>query len=582
LTFTHDRDIDANRSRSDWKWSIFCGAAVLIAVFLINPVAEMATTDDWSYARTTQLFADSGHFVYNGWGAPMLGWQVIWGALFVKLFGFSFLALRTSTILLGITSAILLHRILLRFGIHPLHAAFGTLIVALCPQFLAETVSFMTDIPGFLCILLCIYGCQRALAASSDRSALLWLCFSAALNIVGGTVRQIVWLGALVLVPSAFWLLRRRRGFPAIGVALWVFSCFCIFLFLRWFQRQPYTVPEGLIDGKIDKDTFKHFLAGLIFIPLDSLIFTLPILVAWLPDLRRLGRISLFILLTCIACVAYALWRRNYLPPWIGDVVTIEGIFRTGPLLGGGPTVLPHWLRISCLVLLFASLSGFLISVKRTIERSRATLEPEVLTWTETLTLLIPFAMAYMALLMPRAAFSIHLLNVFDRYLIPLITIIVILLMRLFSERQGDRLPGICLVTLLFFVFFGVAGTHDLFAANRAILRAIDELVATGVPAVSIDAGWTSDGWNQIVLYGYVNQPRLENPPGAYHPTLGGPLVGCGFGDGSLFPGLHPRYVLVFIPRNCLEPSMFEPVSYKAWLPPNQRTVYIERNPSEP
>jgi hypothetical protein len=579
---THDQDIDATRGRSDWKWSMFCGAALLIAVFFIHPVAEMATSDDWSYARTAQLFADSGHFFYNGWGAPMLGWQVIWGALFVKLFGFSFFTLRISTILLGTTSAILLHRILLRFGIRPLHAAFGTLIIVLCPQFLAETVSFMTDIPGFLCILLCIYGCQRALAAGSDRSALLWLCFSTALNILDGTVRQIVWLGALVLVPSAFWLLRRRRGFPAFGVLLWVFSICGIFLFLRWFQHQPYTLPEGLIDGKIDKNTFKHFLAGLIFIPLDSLIFTLPILVAWLPDLRRLRRISLFILLTCIACVAYALWRRDYLPPWIGDVVTIEGIFRTGPLLGGGPRVLPDWLRISCLVLLLGSLSGFLISVTRTTKTSDAALEPKALTWAQTLTLLVPFALAYTTLLLPRAAFSIHLFNVFDRYLVSLIATIVILLMRLFSERQGDRVPAICFVTLLIFVFFGVAGTHDLFVADRAILRAIDELVAADVPAASIDAGWTSDGWNQIVLYGYVNQPRLKNPPGAYHPTLGGPLVNCGFGDGSQFPGLHPRYVLVFIPRNCLEPSTFAPVSYTTWLPPNKRIVYIERNPSEP
>ncbi|MEI9981306.1 MAG: glycosyltransferase family 39 protein [Edaphobacter sp.] len=118
----------------------------------------MPTSDDLSYARTAQLFADTGHFIYNGWATAMLGWQIVWGALFIKLFGFSFLVLRASTILLAIASAVLLHRILLRFGIEPRNAAFGTLIVILCPQFLAETVSFMTDIPGVLCIFVCIYG----------------------------------------------------------------------------------------------------------------------------------------------------------------------------------------------------------------------------------------------------------------------------------------------------------------------------------------------------------------------------------------------------------------------------------------
>ena len=36
--------------------------------------------DDLSYLRTAFLFAQTGHFVYNGWTTAMLGAQIVWAA----------------------------------------------------------------------------------------------------------------------------------------------------------------------------------------------------------------------------------------------------------------------------------------------------------------------------------------------------------------------------------------------------------------------------------------------------------------------------------------------------------------------
>ncbi len=46
--------------------------------------------DDWSYMWSARVLAKTGCVVYNGWATAMLTWQLYWGALFVRLFGFLF------------------------------------------------------------------------------------------------------------------------------------------------------------------------------------------------------------------------------------------------------------------------------------------------------------------------------------------------------------------------------------------------------------------------------------------------------------------------------------------------------------
>src|SRR3974390_3019231 len=81
------------------------------------PIAEMGFDDDWSYIKTAQIFAGTGHFVYNGCARLMLGWEIPWGALFILLFGFSFTAVKLSTFPIALASLLLFHAIQVRFGI---------------------------------------------------------------------------------------------------------------------------------------------------------------------------------------------------------------------------------------------------------------------------------------------------------------------------------------------------------------------------------------------------------------------------------------------------------------------------------
>src|SRR4029078_13384805 len=73
----------------------------LLMVLLVNPVREFPLNDDWSYSLAVQSLIKSGHLTLSVFTSMPLIAQVLWGALFCLPFGFSFTALRTSTITLG-------------------------------------------------------------------------------------------------------------------------------------------------------------------------------------------------------------------------------------------------------------------------------------------------------------------------------------------------------------------------------------------------------------------------------------------------------------------------------------------------
>jgi hypothetical protein len=297
---------------------LICTSVVAICLWSTWPVAEIGFIDDWSYAKTAQVFAQTGHFAYNGWATAMLGWQVVWGALFIKLFGFSFTVLRLSMLPIALATIFLFHAILLRFGVNPRNAVLGTLTLGLSPLFMPLAVSYMTDVPGLFVIVLCLYLCQRAVAAGNGRATIAWLCLAAASNVVGGTVRQIAWLGALVMVPSAGWLLRKRRGVLLASFLLWAASVVGVFACMRWFARQPYSVPEHIFGGPNwpIAHPWHHFCLEIIGAVLCLLLLVYPILVAWLPELRTPNRAALLhIAWITLACGLF-LWMANRVAPW--------------------------------------------------------------------------------------------------------------------------------------------------------------------------------------------------------------------------------------------------------------------------
>jgi hypothetical protein len=557
---------------------IICALIVAVSVLATYPVAEMGFQDDWSYIRTALEFARTGHFVYNGWSTAMLGWIIPWGALFIKIFGFSFTIVRLSLLPVTIGCIYLFHASLVRFGIRRRNAVLGALTVGLSPIFLPMAASYMTDVAGLFVIVLCLYFCQRAVAAHSDRATVLWLCCAAASNVAGGTVRQISWLGGLVMVPSTAWLLRRRRGVVATGISLWIMSILTVLACLHWWNRQPYSVPEHILHGPVTAHMVHHFVGILIKSFLCLLLLVYPILVAWLPAARRLTRAAAVRVGSGVLVLTVFLWKvktpDDWLAPWLTHL--IQSLMRkSGEYPGVTETPWPLLVRVAISVFVLAAVFVVVEMLLSKFRRGRSSSGLEPVIRQDLLWLLGPFSLSYIVMLLPRGIYAL----VYDRYLLGLMPLAIILLTRFYQRVVEDDMPAICFLILGSFGLFSIAGTHDWFAANRARIVAIDEVRATGVPKTAIQGAFEYDGWTQIEAARFVNEERIEVPAGAFHKNMRMYRLPerCWHFFGWYAPAIDPKYLIVSSPSSCFADSTFSPVTFQTWLPPFHRTIYVQR-----
>jgi hypothetical protein len=263
--------------------------------------------------------------------------------------------------------------------------------------------------------------------------------------------------------------------------------------------------------------------------------------------------------------------------PWLGHVIGTLSIFSsTGEMLGSRPVTLTLSIRVALSLLVIAAV---LTLVEQLLEKPWRRESPGVVSLNEALWMLGPFAISYVALLLPRALYSF----IYDRYLLGLMPIAIIFLLLLYQRWVGERLPAITIATLTLFALYATAGTHDWFALNRARAAAVAQIHSSGVPMTSIQGGFDYDGWTQIETAGYVNDPRIRNPPYAYQTSLE-PLIlqsQCRLDFARYTPAIHPRYFVVFSIMPCLWIPGSQSVTYNTWLPPFHRTIFIQEAPPD-
>lgn len=554
---------------------ILCVLLVGLCVLAIHPVLDAACGDDFSYVKTALDFERTGKFVYNGWAAPISGWLIPWGALFVKLFGFSFDILRISIFPIAAATIVLFHQILRRFGINSQNAVFGTLAVGLSPIFLFPATMYQTDVPGLFVTLLCIYMCQRAVAAQTDRRALAWLISAALVNIGGGTVRQTAWLGVLVIVPSTAWLLRKRRGAILTGTLMWLFGVVAILACLHWFNQQPYSLREQIVPWPVGPRDLRHMTYQMTKTFLCLILVILPVSIAWITTARRLSRsakwrFALAILLSILVAVHFykAGTADTWAEPWLIPTLDYTAF-----------GVAPLWVRavISFLVVTLA----VLLAEQLVQESSGSGDTDQPSGWGHVAWILGPFTLSYLLLLVPRATLQM----VQDRYLLGIAPFAIIVLLKLYQERVNRTLPVVSFIVLVVIAVISVGYVHDFFAASRALTNVVATVEKSGIPrddlqaGTDIESGWAQDGWVQIEEGGHINDAHIKVPVGAYKPYVPDARIPpeCQNYLASRMPAIHPEYFVVRKPKSCFAPTTFPVIHYKTWFPPFHRAIYVEK-----
>ncbi len=556
-----------------------CAIAPIVCYLLIEPYGKIGIDDDWSYIKTAQVLAQTGHIAYNGWATAMLGWQLYFGAFFVKLFGFSFTAVRLSTAIEAAVAAFLLQRICIRAGLNPWNAALATLTFVLSPVFLARAFTFMSDISGMLCILVCLYMCLRAIQARGVNSAVTWISLAALVNAAGGTARQIAWLGVLVMVPSTLWLLRRSWRVLIAGCISWIAGVGIVAASMRWFATQPYSIPPPLFSTHAF-DLARNFGRVVLGGAGVLLLFALPVLLFFGGFLRSWRRRAAAVVAAVVAMAPIHLLKIDKWPAnEASDTITTPTFERLN-------VIAVHVVHLDAarygfrVLLTGATVFGLLCLGLCFFERRQGHPDPQAekapISWQKLGVILAPFTAAYLVLLALQSA-------IFQRYFLPLLAILLLVLTRLYQERVQKKLPLASVSLVILFGAFSVAATHDNFALYRGYASAIDELRANGIPATAILGPWEFGGWTEVEKAGYVNDIRIRVPKGAFVPPparfLPANCTPWFFGSLDEMPAIKPAYAVSSDPRECGGQLAYPPAEYRTWIAPRVNSIYAVRLP---
>jgi hypothetical protein len=568
---------------------MFCALAVLICELISHPFAEMGISDDGPYILIARTLAATGHIVYNGWVEPMLAFQIYFSAGLIKLFGFSYSVTRLSSLITAMVLAFFLQRILVRCGVSERNATIATLALVLSPLYLVLSVTFMTDIFGLFGIVICFYGCLRALQSVSDRAAIAWLSFAVFSNALCGTSRQIAWLGILVIVPSTLWLLRSRRRVLFAGVAATLCGVLFLSACVQWLKHQPYVIATRLVPITFPFANpvaeAAHTIGEFAHTFLDIPFLLLPLFALFLPQIwKSRPPVRIVISIVSLAYLLLAIHLRISHADFLleptagarGGWVGIHGIHEGTDLPGDPPVLIHTSLQVLLTVVSIGGLLGFVVSLlfPPTIPATTPIAETSsaTLSWHQLRILLLPYAIAYTLLLIPRATNALY-----DRYMFGLLFVLLLCLVRLYQEKIDYRIPATGVLLVAVMAFFGIILTHNTFAFYRARVVLANELQAAGIPATSMDNGWEYNFDVEVEHAPSINYPDLVSPAHFYTTAPNPPPGPCHAFWYYFTPHVHPLYGASFDPNVCDGPAPFAPVHYARWPGLAAGTVYAVR-----
>jgi hypothetical protein len=161
-------------------------------------------------------------------------------------------------------------------------------------------------------------------------------------------------------------------------------------------------------------------------------------------------------------------------------------------------------------------------------------------------------------MLMPRASTG----GFFDRYLLPLMALLLLVLARYYQERVRPKLPTLSAVFITIVACFTIVGIHDMFAMYRGYLAAFQQVRSSGVPATAISGSWENDGWTELETVGYINESRVRIPRDAYvyQPVTFFP-AGCDGNPLDRIPAVKPIYRLSHVATPAHQLYLYREVS---------------------
>lgn len=209
-----------------------CAAPLAFLAFCLtlSPwLYDLPLNDDWAYALGVRNLLAQGRFVLCDWAASTQLPHLAGGALFAKLFGFSFASLRFYNLAVSAAAVLVFYRTLEEFDIAPADRLLASLVFCLNPLFLVLANSFMTDVTYLFWMTLACWLFIRYLKSG----AAAWLAGSGLCAAAACLTRQIGIALPLACTVSLAW---ERRLTWKNALLIWAFPLAAAAGYGLWFK----------------------------------------------------------------------------------------------------------------------------------------------------------------------------------------------------------------------------------------------------------------------------------------------------------------------------------------------------------
>jgi hypothetical protein len=479
----------------------------IVMVILVNPIGDFPLNDDWAYAYSVKVLLEQGDFRLSGWTATNLFPQVLWGALFSLPFGFSFTALRFSTLTLGLIGVLATYGLLREVGAPTKLAHLGALLVAVNPIYFSLSNTFMNDVPFAAIATLSLYFLLRGLKYHSNLQIVIGMLIAG----IAILTRQIG-----LAIPVAFgcaFLIKRGVNKQNLFKAVWpiIMSFALQLVYQKWLEltlRTPLKYGNQIktllaeVSKGLDNVVFNFYtitLYSLIYLGLFLFPF---VLLLFLKNFERLSFRNRLLSLTGIAFfftgIMSVLLSGQELMPLRGNILIDLGI---GPaiLKNSEPVAGPKifWLITTGVGVLGAAFLLFylcLTIIQIFDKYQRREFAPE-----KWVNVIIMAAMGIYYL--PLGFLGLGPFGFYDRYLLFLIPLLITLV-SISSANLNQWLRNykffipVALAIIVLYGFFTVGAVHDYLSWNRARWQALRHLMEDeGISPRYIDGGFEFNGW---------------------------------------------------------------------------------------
>jgi hypothetical protein len=461
------------------------------AVVLVDPRADVPIIDDWTYAESVERLVHGAGFAVSPWSSTFPAAQIWWGMLFAWAGGFSFTALRASTLVLWLAATLATYGVARGLGCRPAVAVLGALALFSYPVMFVLAFSFMTDVPFAAASAASLLGLTSGLRAR--RLGVIAIGLGAA--VVAFFVRPVaialpagLLLGALALDDRG---LRRRAMLLAIATVAVMAVASAIAA--RFFPL----AGEGGVAYRVERLRYVLFISPRIYLEAAfSMLAHVGLAIA--PLLVALGaRPSRRVQWAGAALVAAAVVVSRVAATEVSALkwshtMSVGELGAARPLLQGA---LPPG-AIGTAVERIATVIGLMAAAELLGRLARGLRAGG---WLRT-----PAAACVAGFGIASAGLCFVLWFFYDRYYLPLVLTAALLAL------PDARAPRGAAAAVVFgaLAVLDVTGTRDMLAYARVVSATAAELRAAGVAEIALDAGYPENGWRL-----YSHPERM--PPGS-------------------------------------------------------------------